>query len=45
MHPDQPMLICKPKDRDLRGGVKEIALVPELCLPTGYTDQMRGNFA
>lgn len=40
----QPLLICRPKDRDLRGGIKEIALVPELCFTTGYTDAMRNNF-
>lgn len=41
----QPLLICKPKDKDLRGGrTTLIALIPEFCLATGYTDAMRSNF-
>lgn len=41
----QPLLICTPRDKDLRGGRdKLIALIPEFCLATGYTDEMRSNF-
>lgn len=41
----QPMLMSKPKDKDIRGGKSElIALVPELCRATGLSDQMRNNF-
>lgn len=42
---NQPLLLSKAKDRDLRGGGKEIiALIPELCRATGLTDQMKSDF-
>lgn len=43
----QPMLVSKPKARDVRagrGGEELIYLVPELCRATGLTDKMRSNF-
>lgn len=41
----QPILISKPKMRDVRGGRNEfICLIPELCRATGMTDAMRSNF-
>lgn len=39
-----------PRERDVRGArgrdeqLQQINLVPELCTPTGYTDEMRKNF-
>lgn len=42
---DQPMLISRSKAREIRSGQPElIALVPELCRPTGLTEEMRNNF-
>lgn len=44
------MLVSTPTERDVRGAsgrdepVQQINLVPELCTPTGYTDEMRRNF-
>ncbi|KAF6212110.1 hypothetical protein GE061_012630 [Apolygus lucorum] len=39
---DQPLLVSKPKAKDIRGGRdKNIILVPELCCMTGITDSMR----
>lgn len=44
------MLISTPTEKDVRGArgrdeeVQEINLIPELCYPTGYTDEMRKNF-
>lgn len=38
------MLMSRPKKRDLRRGVENIYLVPELCKMTGLTDEMRGDF-
>lgn len=41
----QPLLLVKPTERDKRGGKNDnIMLIPELCLMTGFTDQMRNNF-
>jgi aubergine len=41
----QPMLISRAKAKDLRGGMNELmALVPELCRPTGLTDSMKSDF-
>lgn len=41
----QPMLIIRSTERQKRGGeVDLISLVPELCRPTGLTDQQRNNF-
>lgn len=39
-----------PTERDIRGArgrdepVQQVNLVPELCTPTGYTDELRRNF-
>lgn len=44
------MLRSTPTERDVRGArgrdeePQPINLVPELCTPTGYTDEMRRNF-
>ncbi|XP_074604112.1 piwi-like protein 1 [Brevipalpus obovatus] len=41
----QPLLLVKPTERQKRGGQDEpIVLIPELCLLTGLTDQMRNDF-
>lgn len=41
----QPLLVVKPKAKNIRGGKDQlILLVPELCRATGITDQMRNNF-
>ncbi|XP_074640256.1 piwi-like protein 1 isoform X2 [Tubulanus polymorphus] len=41
----QPLLISKPKASDKRRGMTEdILLVPELCVLTGLSDQMRSDF-
>ncbi|CAO1306056.1 unnamed protein product [Diamesa serratosioi] len=41
----QPLLISKPRARELRAGQSElIALIPELCNVTGLTDEMRKNY-
>lgn len=46
----QPLLVSTPTERDIRGArgrdepVQQVNLVPELCTPTGYTDEMRRNF-
>lgn len=41
----QPMLVSKPKARDIRGNRDQVVfLVPELCRETGLTDEMRKNF-
>lgn len=43
--PDQPMLITRSTERQRRGGEDDtISLIPELCRPTGLTDQQRNNF-
>lgn len=43
--PNQPMLISKSKEKDLRGGKDQlVALVPELCRATGLSEGMRKNF-
>lgn len=42
--PKQPMLVSKPKAKDIRGGREDlIMLIPELCRSTGITDRMRNN--
>lgn len=44
--PGQPLLISRPKARDLRGGEsKEVWLVPELCLITGLDDRQRNDMS
>lgn len=46
----QPLLRSTPTERDVRGArgrneeAQPINLIPELCSPTGYTDEMRRNF-
>ena len=41
----QPLILSKPKKKDIRGGQEEnIVLIPELCLVTGISDEMRRNF-
>ena len=41
----QPMLVSKPKARDVRDGRDQVIfLVPELCRATGLTERMRANF-
>lgn len=41
----QPLLISRSSDRDIRAGMTElIVLLPELCRPTGLTEQERKNF-
>ncbi|XP_077485667.1 piwi-like protein 1 [Amblyomma americanum] len=40
----QPLLVCRPKDKDLRAGrTQNIYLVPELCVLTELTEEMRAN--
>ncbi|XP_077500664.1 piwi-like protein 1 [Amblyomma americanum] len=40
----QPLLVVRPKEKDLRAGrTQNIYLVPELCVLTGLTDEMRAN--
>lgn len=42
---DQPLLITKPTERDVRGGKKEnIFLIPELCTITGLSEEARSDF-
>jgi len=42
---DQPMLVSRPKRKDMhRGMTGPILLVPETCQMTGLTDEMRSNF-
>ncbi|XP_074604111.1 piwi-like protein 1 [Brevipalpus obovatus] len=40
----QPLLVVMPNERQRRAGQDQpIVLIPELCLMTGLTDEMRGN--
>lgn len=42
---DQPLLVTKPTDKDLRRGDKEnLMLIPELCTITGLSEQARSDF-
>lgn len=41
---NQPLLLSKPKKRDLRRGAGDIYLIPELCVMTGLTEEMRSDF-
>ncbi|KAK9512245.1 hypothetical protein O3M35_000713 [Rhynocoris fuscipes] len=42
---NQPLLVSRPKARDIRGGrANNVILIPELCCMTGLTDDMRNNF-
>ncbi|XP_053204611.1 piwi-like protein 1, partial [Panonychus citri] len=41
----QPLLMVNPTDRQQRGGItKDLVLVPELCLLTGMSENMRNDF-
>lgn len=41
----QPLLVSNPKARDVRSGqAGPCVLIPELCIMTGFTRQMRENF-
>lgn len=40
----QPLLLSKPKKKDLRRGAGDIYLVPELCIMTGLSEDMRADF-
>lgn len=41
---NQPLLICKAKAKDERGGQeREAWLVPEFCIITGLDEQQRNN--
>lgn len=43
--PQQPLLISRARQRDLRGGAEQmLALVPELCRATGLSESQRGDF-
>lgn len=43
--PKQPLLVSKPKAKDVRGNKEQVLLlVPELCRATGLTDKQRANF-
>nr|KAG5694355.1 hypothetical protein BaRGS_002209 [Batillaria attramentaria]KAG5702279.1 hypothetical protein BaRGS_002946 [Batillaria attramentaria] len=43
---DQPLLVSKPKKRDIRRGQTEnIHLLPELCTLTGLSEDARADFA
>jgi len=42
---DQPLLVSRPKKSDVHRGMPEIvSLIPELCVMTGLSDEMRSNF-
>ncbi|RUS89237.1 hypothetical protein EGW08_002980 [Elysia chlorotica] len=42
---DQPLLITKPTDKDIRRGDQEnLCLIPELCTITGLSEQARSDF-
>ncbi|ESO84639.1 hypothetical protein LOTGIDRAFT_131825 [Lottia gigantea] len=43
---DQPLLVSKPKKKDLNRGMKDnIYLLPELCTLTGLSDDVRADFS
>lgn len=43
--PEQPLLVSKPKKKDIRRGQTEnIYLLPELCTLTGLSDEARADF-
>lgn len=42
---NQPLIMTKAKQKDLRGGRDDtVMLIPELCRATGITDRMRNDF-
>ena len=42
---DQPLLVSKPKKKDVRAGQEgNILLLPELCTLTGLSDEVRADF-
>uniref|UniRef100_A0A336MFC3 CSON014098 protein n=1 Tax=Culicoides sonorensis TaxID=179676 RepID=A0A336MFC3_CULSO len=41
----QPLLLSRPTEKQKRGGKTDfVYLIPELCVPTGLTDNMRKDF-
>nr|QKI80092.1 Piwi2 [Eriocheir sinensis] len=40
----QPLMLSKPKKKDLRRGAGDVYLIPELCIMTGLTEEMRSDF-
>nr|ANZ54961.1 piwi 2 [Fimbriaphyllia ancora] len=44
--PEQPLLVHRPKDREIQRGKKPglVCLIPELCYITGLTDAVRQDF-
>ncbi|CAL1531948.1 unnamed protein product [Lymnaea stagnalis] len=43
--PDQPLLISRPTEKDLRRGEKQmVRIIPELCVLTGLDDKLRSNY-
>ena len=40
----QPLLLSKPKKKDLLRGAGDVYLITELCIMTGLTEEMRSNF-
>ena len=44
MDREQPLLLAKHPDKAVRRERGAIWLIPELCLMTGYTDQMKNDF-
>lgn len=43
--PDQPLLIHRPKPKKGEAEPQTVYLIPELCVTTGLTDDMRANFS
>ena len=41
---NQPLLLSKPKKKDLRRGAGDAYLIPELCIMTGLSEEMRSDF-
>ena len=44
--PQQPLLISQPKEKDRKRGMSgPILLLPEFCVITGLSDEVRANFS